>query len=149
MRKVLGVIIGYITMAVFVFITFGITYMALGTEGSFRQDSYNVSFAWISASIILGFIGAVLGGWVSMAIGKSRKASMVLAGLVFVLGIAMAFPTLGDIDEQALIRSGEVAMMDAMQKAHQPSWLAFLNPLIGAVGVMTGLRLKKEQSTVQ
>jgi cytochrome bd-type quinol oxidase subunit 2 len=137
-RKVLGVIGGYVVMAAFIFITFSITYLLLGTEGSFQSDSYKVSGIWILASMVLGFIGAVLGGLASIAIGKSRSASMILAGIVLILGVAMAIPTLSQPDEETLVRSGDVAMIDAMQKAHQPPWLALLNPIIGAIGVMIG-----------
>ena len=144
LRTILGVVAGYVVMAAFIFITFSLTYMILGTEGSFQPNSYEVSGAWILASIVLGFAGAVLGGLVSFALGRSRKASMVLAGVVLVLGVAMAIPTLGDVDEQSLVRTGEVAMMEAMQSARQPSWLALLNPLLGTVGVIIGSRLKKE-----
>ncbi|MDF1544083.1 MAG: hypothetical protein P1R58_03155 [bacterium] len=80
-----------------------------------------------------------------MAIGKERKAAKFLAGLVLLLGLAMAIPTLS-APERDLTRSGEVALMDAMQTAHQPTWIAFLNPVIGAVGVMIGACLKKKQA---
>jgi hypothetical protein len=143
-RKILAVIIGYAAMAVFVFITFSLTYILLGTEGSFQSNSYNVSVFWILASIILGFVGAILGGLISIVIGKSKKASMVLAGLVLILGIVLAIPTLSAVDEESLIRTSEVGMIEAMQSAHQPSWLAFLNPLLGAVGVVVGSRSRKE-----
>lgn len=143
LKKILGVVAGYLVMAVFVFVTFGITFMILGTEGSFQSGSYEVSAAWIVASIVLGFIGALLGGLTCYLIGKSFTASIVLAGIVLVLGVLMAIPTLSDVDEQALVREGDVAMMDAMQSAHQPAWLAFLNPLIGAAGVIVGARLRR------
>ncbi len=147
LKKILGVVAGYLVMAVFVFVTFGITFMILGTEGSFQSGSYEVSGAWIVASIVLSFIAAILGGLTCYAIGKSFAASIVLAGIVLIFGILMAIPTLADVDEEALVRGGDVAMMDAMQAAHQPAWLAFLNPLIGAAGVVIGARLRKKPAS--
>lgn len=145
-RKIIGVIVGYIVMAAFVFITFSVTFLILGTEGAFQAGSYDVSNAWIVASIVLGFIAALLGGLVCQLIGRSAKASMVLAGLVLVLGIAMAIPTLSQ--EGSVPRSGSVDTMEAMANAYQPPWLAFLNPLIGAVGVVLGSRMKSEKRNV-
>ena len=143
-RKVLGVIVGYVAMAAFLFAMFSIAYIILGTEGSFKPGSFDVSGIWIVISIVLGLVGAILGGWVCVTISRDKKAAMVLAGFVLVLGIAMAVATLSDSETRTMVRTGEVAMMDAMQSAHQPSWLAFLNPLLGAVGVMFGSCMKKE-----
>lgn len=146
-RNILGVIVGYITMAAFVFITFTITYLILGAEGSFEANSYDVSVVWIVASIVLGLIGAILGGLVCAAISTSSRVPMVLAGLVFVLGIAFALPTLSEDPDRPMVRTSDVGNMEAMQSAQQPSWLTFLNPLIGAAGVMIGACMKKRPAT--
>jgi uncharacterized membrane protein YeaQ/YmgE (transglycosylase-associated protein family) len=148
-RKILGIIIGYIAMVVFVFITFSAAYLFLGTEGSFRPNSYEVSTVWIIFSIILGFIGAVIGGLICFAIGRSTGASAILAVIVLILGLIMAIPTLSSEEvAQSMFREGPVGTMEAMQKAHQPTWLALLNPLIGAAGIMVGSRLKKKSPAV-
>ncbi len=148
-RKIIGVIVGYIGMAAFVFITFSVTYLVLGTEGAFQAGYYyyDVSSAWIVASIVLGFIAAILGGFLCQLIGGSFRASMVLAGIVLVLGIAMAIPSLSQ--EGSVPRSGSVDTMEAMSNAYQPPWVASLNPLIGAVGVVLGSRMKRERSKAQ
>ena len=56
---------------------------------------------------------------------------------------ATAIPTLSGVDEQALVRVGEVGVMDALLHAYQSPWLAFLNPLIGVAGIVLGARLKQ------
>lgn len=145
-KKVLGVLAGYVVMAAFVFITFSATYMVLGTEESFQPNSYEVSSFWIIASILLGFAGAVLGGLTSIVIGRSPKASMVLAGLVLVLGVVSALATFSPDEGQSLGRAGEVGLIEAMQSAHQPPWLAFLNPLLGVAGVLFGPRMKRSSN---
>ncbi len=141
LKNILGVIVGYIAMFAFVFITFTGVYFLMGTEGAFQPGSYNVSTMWVLASIVLGFLAAILGGWVCAAITKNQKAAMALAGLVLVLGVLLAIPTLSQ--EAGGVRTGDVDNMTAMNSARQPSWLAFLNPLIGAAGVMLGAKLKK------
>lgn len=147
-RLVLGVIIGYIVIAAFVFVAFSVTYMVLGAEGSFQPGSYEVSGTWSFASVVLGFIGAVLGGLTASKLGKRRTAGMVLAGVVLVLGLIMAITTLSHKGTEAGVRQGEVAMSDAMQKAKEPGWYLIVNPLIGVVGVMAGARLMKRPAGV-
>ncbi len=149
LRNILGVIVGYVVIAAFVFVSFSVVYMILGTEGSFSAGSYEVSGGWIVASIVLSLIAALIGGMVCTIISRNMKATMVLAGIVLILGIVMAVPTLSDTTAEASVRAGEVPMMEAMQKAKQPSWLAFLNPIIGAAGIMLGGRKKGPSSTAR
>ncbi|MDX9859181.1 MAG: hypothetical protein RBT76_15460 [candidate division Zixibacteria bacterium] len=147
LRNILGVIVGYVVMAAFVFVSFSVVYMILGTEGSFSAGSYEVSGGWIVASVVLSLIAALIGGMVCTIISRNMKATMVLAGIVLILGMVMAVPTLSDTAAEASVRTGDVPMMEAMQKAKQPSWLAFLNPVIGAVGILLGGRKKRPSST--
>jgi hypothetical protein len=145
-RKIIGVIIGYIAMAVFVFATFTTLYLLLGAEGSFQQGTYQVSTTWIIFSIILGFIAAVIGGLVCVIIAKDHQAAIWLAGLVLVLGIILAIPALGVSEEEmSKVREGNVDNMTAMQNAKQPPVALILNPILGVIGVIAGSRLKKKQ----
>lgn len=145
-RKILGVIVGYIAMALSVFILFTILYLILGTEGSFMPDSFQVSTVWLIASIVLSLIAAVLGGYVCTWIAKNNKPALILAGLVLVLGIIMALPKLtAPADQTTKIRSSELSNMEAMQQAEQPTALLILNPVIGAFGIFMGARLRKEK----
>ena len=145
-RKIIGVIVGYIAMAVFVFITFTILYLILGAEGSFMPGRYQVSTTWIILSIILGLIAALIGGLVCVLIAKDRKVAYWLAGIVFVLGIILAIPNFSVSEEELnKVREGNVDNMEAMQSAKQPPLTLILNPIIGAIGVIAGSRLKKEK----
>ena len=147
-RNILGVVLGYVAMFAFVFITFTGLYFLLGSDGAFQPDTYEVSLAWIVISFILGLAAAVLGGYLCVLISKNQKAAMVLAGLVLVLGIAMAIPVLGDSSNEVQeMRNDNTPNMEAMQKAKQPPLVALLNPIIGALGVFAGSRLKKEVIT--
>ena len=145
-RKIIGVIVGYIAMAVFVFATFTTLYLILGAEGSFQPGTYQVSKTWLIFSIILGFIAAVIGGLVCVAIAKDHQAAIWLAGLVLVLGIILAIPSLNVPEEEMnKVREGNVDNMEAMQNAKQPPVALILNPIIGAIGVIAGSRLKKNK----
>ncbi len=94
-------------------------------------------------SIILSIIAAVLGGYVCVIIAKNHKAGMILGIVVLVLGLAMAIPVLMAPDGE-MERTAEVSSMEAMSLAKQPTWISLLNPLIGAIGVFYGSRLRKE-----
>ncbi len=64
-RNIIGVIVGYLSMSVFMFITFTGLYFALGADGAFEPGSYKVSSIWIIASILIGILTALLGGWIA------------------------------------------------------------------------------------
>jgi len=145
-RKIIGVIVGYIAMAAAIFVTFTLLYLILGAEASFQPGTYRVSTTWIIFSIILGFIAAVIGGLFCVIIAKDHQAAIWLAGLVLVLGIILAIPALGVSEEEMnKVREGNVDNMEAMQSAKQPPLALILNPIIGAIGVTAGSRLKKNK----
>lgn len=142
-RAIGGVILGYIAMAAFVFLSFTLAYVAMGTERAFKPGSHDVSGLWLLVSFVLSIAAALLGGWVCAVIAPGSKAPMVLAGLVLILGLMLAVMTLNTPDPGP--RAADVSSMDAMQKAKQPNWVAFANPIIGAVGVVMGAGLRKRR----
>jgi len=138
-RIVLGVIVGYLVMALLVFATFSLAYLVMGADGAFRTGTYEVSPLWLAVSIALSFVAAIGGGWVCAALSRNHKGAGVLAVLVLVLGLAMAIPVLTQAGSLQLPpRTGPVSNTEAMERAQQPVWVVLLNPLIGAFGVMTG-----------
>jgi amino acid transporter len=145
-RGIIGVIVGYVTMAVFIFATFTAAYLLMGTDAAFEPGSYAVSSLWILASIVLGLIAAVLGGYVCAVIARQPKVPVILAVFVLVLGVILAIPTLGGSSENPPApRPADVDAMEAMRIAEQPAWVSLLNPVIGAVGVLIGARLRRER----
>lgn len=144
LRSIVGVVVGYLAMAVFVFATFSIAYLVLGADGAFREGSYEVSALWIIVSFVLSVIAAVVGGVVCTVIAKNLTACYVLAGIVLVLGLLMAIPVLtGGYEGMPEVRDGSVGNFEAMQYARQPAWIALLNPIVGAGGIVSGGRLRK------
>ncbi|MFQ5607592.1 MAG: hypothetical protein ACE5GA_06565 [Candidatus Zixiibacteriota bacterium] len=145
-KKILAVVVGYVVMFAFVFIAFTIAYLAMGTDGAYKPGVYDVTTLWITVTIILGIIAAILGGLVCVVIAKDQQAVKILAGVMLVLGLTMAIPAaMGSEEETPNVRSGDVAVMDSMQLGRQPLWVAFLNPFIGAAGALIGGRLKKAE----
>jgi len=141
-RSVGSVIVGYVAMFIFVFVTFSIAYVSMGTEGAFQEGSYEVSAQWIVVSFALGLIAAIVGGVVCAAIARGPKAPVALAVVVLLLGLLMAVPVLTATDqEQPEARGADVGNLDAMQKAKQPGWVALANPFVGAFGVLFGSRM--------
>ena len=78
-RNILGVVLGYVPMFAFVFITFTILYIILGADGAFESGTYEVSIIWIIISFILGLVAALLGGYLCVLISKNQKAALVLS----------------------------------------------------------------------
>lgn len=145
-RNIIGVVVGYLAMFAFIFITFTLLFLILGVEGSFQSGTYDVSVVWIVASFILGLAAAVLGGFICVLISKNHNTALVLVGLVLVLGVVMAIPALGTSpNEVQEMRTGDVSNIEAMERAKQPMLVLLLNPLIGALGVFAGSKLKKEE----
>lgn len=141
LRSILGGIAGYIAMFVFIFATFSITYLAMGTDRAFNPGSYQVSTLWIGVSSVLGLVGAIVGGYVASLVGKGFTAVKVVVGIVLVMGIltiAMVAITPAPTD----VRTADVPNMEAMAKAQTPLWVAILNPIIGVVGSIVGGRLR-------
>lgn len=146
-KKIIGVVAGYIAMAAFVFISFTVLYLILGAEGSFQPGNYIVSTTWKILSIVLSFLAAITGGIVCNLISKDKKTAYWLAGIVFVLGIILAIPQLGSAEaEKNKLRSGNVDNIEAMQNAKQPDFMLLLNPLLGAIGVIAGAGMKKQNA---
>lgn len=140
-RLIGAVVAGYLVMAVCIFATFSLAYLALGAEGAFQPGTYAVSTLWVVLSLVLGFLCAFFGGWIAATIGRGFQAGRALAIVVVVLGIVFAVPVMRDRTDPGP-RDANVPNMAAMQQARTPLWVALLNPLVGAVGVIVGARRK-------
>jgi len=144
-RTIVGIIVGYITMFVLVFLTFTCVFLLMGTEWSFKPNSFDASKRWIVMSLVANLIIGIIGGLVCAIIAKGGKAPTILALVVFVLGLLLAIPSLmAQRANASLVRTGAVTQTEAMQKAREPIWVPFTFPIIGAVGVLIGGKLKKK-----
>jgi hypothetical protein len=146
-RAIVGVVVGYLVMALLIFLTFSIAYLGMGADRAFNPGRFDPTLFWIVISFFLSFVAALVGGYTCATIAKSKRAAQVLAGLVFVIGILVALPVLTSGDTRPNVRTGNVPNMEAMQKARTPGWVALMNPLIGAVGVMVGAGLRQARAS--
>ena len=142
LKNVLAAVLGYVVMFVVSFPLFSLMWMVLGAEGSFRPSSWKVSGAWISSSIVLGMIVSTAGGFSCSKLAASRQGVAILVGLVIVLAIVAALP---DAATGPAMRPDDISMFDAMTSAEQPSWILWLNPVIGVLGVVLGAKLEESR----
>ena len=147
LKSIVGVIVGYVVMAIFAFAVFTGAYLGLGVDRVFEPDSYAISTIWIVLMIAIAFIGGLLGGLTCAAISKSHTACVVFAVLVFVAGVLLALPTMMK-EHSSVVRSGDVPNFQAMQLAQTPVWLCVLNPALGAVGILLAARRTKKNPPV-
>ena len=151
-RKILGVIVGYLVSFVWVFITLTLAWMALGAGFAYAGDTPHASAGWSLLMLILGFIGAVLAGWVAAWIGRGPQAATWLAVLILVLGLALAIYNT-TIDREAAAQAvlagrsvTEIPMMEAAAVSISPIWYDFLMPLAGAIGAVLGGRMRTKRA---
>jgi hypothetical protein len=142
LKSIVGVIVGYIVMAIFAFAIFTCAYLGLGVDRVFEPESYAISTVWIVIMIVVALVGGMIGGLVCAAISKSKGACTAFAVIVLALGIIVAIPAMTK-EHTSEARSGDVPNLQAMSMAQNPIWLCLLNPVLGAVGVLVGARMKK------
>ena len=144
LRAILAVIVSYLLMFVLLFVAFSCLYLVLGADGAFKPGTYEASNQWIAIAFIINVIVAIIAGWICAAMARGGKAPLALAAVVFVLGLLLAIPSLvARSDNSNTVRSGDVPMMEAMQKAKEPPWVPLLFPFVGAAGVLIGAKLKR------
>ncbi len=141
-RNILSVIAGYIAMAISMMVLFTLLYLVLGADGSFKPGAYDVSNRWALASIILGFLAVMIGGYVAVMIARNSKAALWLGVVVLLVSLLVACIkyTQGNPHE---VRTGIVLNMQAMNHAQNPTWFNFLVPFTGFFGALIGGNLRK------
>jgi hypothetical protein len=142
LRSILAIIASYVVMFIFLFAAFTGCYFALGAEGAFQTDSYEVSTAWIALTVVVCLLAGTLGGFLCAAISRSKRTCQVFAFIVFFLGLLACIPALKRNPDAPNVRAGEVTNMEAMGLAVSPMWLHLLTPVLSAAGVLLGARLK-------
>ncbi len=147
-RNIGSVILGYLVMIIVVFATFSLAYKVIGVEGSYQPGTYDVSMLWIVVSIVLGIVAAILGGFACARVAHSPVAPKALAAVVLILGLGMAIAAATGAEDRVEVRPAEVSGLEAMQNSQTPIWVQFLNPLIGAVGVLYGAGLARKSKGV-
>jgi magnesium-transporting ATPase (P-type) len=143
-RSVLAVIVAYILMFILQVAVFMTIYTLMGADWSFKPASYQASTRWTLMQFAVVLVTCIIAGLICAVIAKGGKAPLVLAAVVLVLGLGLALLSTAmrpaDTNE---VRTGNVPNMVAMSKARHPGWVVFLGPVIGAVGVLIGGKLRR------
>ena len=143
-RSIVAVIVGYVVMFILNFLGFVTLYAVIGPDQAFEPGRYLASNKWIAISFVIIFITGIIAGLVCAAIAKGGKAPFALAIVVIVLGLLLAIPAMMKAQANAkLVRGGNVPQMEAAQKAYWPTWTPFAFPIISAIGVLIGGKLKR------
>lgn len=142
-KSIGAAIVGYVAIFAMVFGLMTASWFAVGVERTFRPGSWEVTALWNALLLIAAVIAAVVGGYVTATIAKDRRGPYVLIGIVVILGLLLALPALtGQGPTATGPRPAALPMLEAMQNGIQPAWVALLNPVLGAVGVLLGMRLR-------
>ncbi|MEM7229473.1 MAG: hypothetical protein AAF432_11740 [Planctomycetota bacterium] len=153
-RGIAGVIVGYIATIIVVFTGFTVLWMVMKAEGAFKTESWEVTTNWVIAGMVIGLVGALVGGIVCKLVAANSIAPKAFAGIVLVLGLLTAVATgaayaAADEDgesDKAAFPAADVSMVDAMTNAEQPPLALWTNPFIGAVGILIGASLVGRKS---
>ncbi len=143
-RSIIAVIASYVIMFVLNFLGFVTLYSIVGEDQAFKPRMYLASNRWIAMSCAFIFVSAIIAGLICAVIAKGGKANLALAIVIIVLGWLLAIPAVMKAKANSgMIRAGNTAQMEAAQKAYWPMWTPFTFPIISAVGVLVGGKLKK------
>jgi hypothetical protein len=143
-RSIIAVIVSYIIMFVLNIIGFVTLYAVVGETQAFKPRVYLASNRWIAMSFAFLFVTAIIAGLICAVIAKGGKANLALAVVIIVLGFLLAIPAVMKAKANAgMVRTGPTPQMEAVQKAYWPIWTPFTFPIISALGVLIGGRLKK------
>ena len=137
LRNILAAIVGYIAIVAVLFALSSLVWQILGPSRAFQPGTWDVAGGWVLGSIVLGFVGAYIGGRVCARVAHDARAATILIAIMIVLGAVTA---LMPVDVAVGPRPDDVSMMEATAGARQPAWLSWLNPLIGVVGIWLGSR---------
>ncbi|HSR67302.1 MAG TPA: hypothetical protein VLU25_05120 [Acidobacteriota bacterium] len=145
LRTIIAVVVGYIVMALLVFVLLTIAWMVVGPSFAFQPGTSKVTLGWIAVNLPLSFIAALAGGCTAAFIGRRSAPVKALACLVLALGLVFAVLHLAVDDpsgQEAVseVSTAEMSAFEAASEAVQPAWYNFLIPFVGAAGVLLGGR---------
>jgi len=144
LRSVLAVIVGYIAMFALQFAVFMTVYTIVGANWSFKPGTFHASTRWTVMMFTVDFVTALIAGLICAIIARGGKAPLVLAAVALVIGCTLGAVHLAtqppDTGER---RPADVPNMEAMTKARHPAWVFFVGPVIAAVGLAVGGKLKR------
>jgi len=144
-RSIIAVVVSYIAMFFLNFLGFVGLYAIVGPRHAFRPRLYLASNRWILMGLAVMFVSGIIVGLICAAIARGRKATLALAGLILVVGLLLAIPSIMKSRANAgMVRVGDVTSREAMEMASWPVWAPLVFPFVSAVGALVGGKLKKQ-----
>jgi hypothetical protein len=143
LRSVLGVIVAFILFVILQVASFMTMYGLMGADWSFKPGSFQASTRWTAMQFVIIIVTSIIAGLICAAVAKGGKAPLALAAVVLVVGLGAAVLKTALRPDTHEVRIGSVSQQDARDKARPPMWVVFLGPVIGAVGVVIGGKLKR------
>lgn len=145
-RTVGAVIAGYAALAAWVFLTLTLAFSLLGANFAYEPGTLRARVAWSAVALVLSFLGALLGGRVSVAIDKREdlRAPKILAAIVLALGLAMAASQLGKQPPPLPKPVEQMEPMEMGKYTKSPDAYNFGVPIVGALGVLLGAKLRRD-----
>jgi hypothetical protein len=138
-RFLTAIVLGYLVMLLVVAGVFTAAYPLVGIDRLFEPGTYQAARGWILLSFAVSLVAAMTAGSITARIAPGTAAPLWLAAIVLVLGGLMAIPVVMSASTaRGGVRPPQVTMADAMAHAEQPLWVALLNPLVGAAGILIG-----------
>ena len=146
-KSILGVVVGYIAMMIFLFAVLTMLYLALGADRVFQHGTFQITPIWIALALATSLVGGALGGYVCHALSGSAGAGRILALIVVVAGIAICLPAMM-ADSTPRLRRGDMPTMQAMQQGQGPIWMHLLSAALGGAGVILGAGRRRSPAAV-
>jgi hypothetical protein len=140
LKTILAVVAGYVVMALFVMVSSAVAFMALGADRAYRTGTFEPTGVWIMTVLALGFIAAMVGGYVAAIITPSPAAPKTLAIVIVIVGLVFALPVFRRPAQSPPARTSDMPMMETMGAGRQPAWVALILPVVGAAGVLAGAK---------
>ena len=144
LKSIIAIIVSYVVGSLVFFALVTGLFFLLGVERVFEPDSYEVSSIWVALTLIVSLLGAMVTGYVCLSISHSWRTVQVLALLVLMFTSISCIVQMRRINPDAPnIRAGDVDYFNAFKLGVPPRWLAFVNPIVGCMGVLIGGRIKR------
>lgn len=145
LRPVLAVVAAYATMAVVAVALFLGLALVLGRDRMFQPGTFRAPAVVSIAALGISVLAALIAGRICALITPTRKPAAVLAALVLVFGLASAVGN--EIKPDPGVRLADLPYLEAVSQAKEPTWFAFLNPLVGAACVLLAATRRREDGS--
>jgi len=144
-RSIVAVIVGYLAMFALQFAVFMTVYTVMGADWSFKPASYHASTQWTVMQFIVVFVTAAIAGLICALLAKGGRAPLALAIVALAIGFALGTLHIAtQPPDTGELRTANTPNLVAMTKARNPMWVIFAGPVIAAIGIVVGGKLKRK-----